>query len=145
LEAVHRGYSLAEVAIVLVVVGLGTALGLPGWRGLLDRIAVERAASEVTTALSIARNVAVLRATRARLTIAADSLRVDEWGKDAWMVSWRWAGPEYQAVSLTVSNNTVIFGPTGIGWGTSNTAVVLRRGTKTARITTSRVGRVKRW
>jgi len=136
---------LGELAIVLAIVGFTTVVGLPGWRMFMDRIAVEQTAAEVTTALSIARNAAVLRATRARLTIAADSLRVDEWGNDGWMPVWRWPGPDWKAVSLSVSNSSVIFGPTGVGWGTANTAVLLRRATKTARITTSRVGRVKRW
>lgn len=140
-----RGYSLAELAIVLAVIGVMTGLALPIWEGLLDRIAVERAASEVTTALAVARNAAVLRATRARLSIAADSLGIDEWGDRTWLPVWRWPGPESHSVSLEVSNGTVIFGATGIGWGASNTTVVLRRGTQTARITTSRVGRVKRW
>jgi prepilin-type N-terminal cleavage/methylation domain-containing protein len=142
---VHRGYSLAELAIVLAVIGLVTALGLPRWRTLLDRIAVERAASEVTTAIAVARNAAVLRATHARLSIAADSLRIDEWGDRTWLPVWRWPGPEGHSVSLDVSNQTVVFGATGIGSGASNTTVVLRRGTQTAKITTSRVGRVKRW
>ena len=141
----HRGYALAELAIVLAVIGIVTALALPGWGTLLDRIAVERTAAEVTTALAIARYAAVLRATRARLTIAADSLRVDEWGNGGWMTVWHCPGPDWHAVSLSVSNSSIVFGPTGVGWGTANTAVLLRRGTKTAKITTSRVGRVKRW
>lgn len=140
-----RGYSVAELAIVLAVLGIVTAITLPGWGALLDRIAVERAASELTTALAVARNAAVLRATRARLSISADSLGIDEWGDRAWLPVWRWPGPDEHSVSLEVSNGTVIFGPTGIGWGASNTTVVLRRGTQTAKVTTSRVGRVKRW
>ena len=63
----QRGYSLAELAVALSVVGLVTAVTLPRWGSLLDRIAVEQAASELTTALAVARNAAVLRATRARL------------------------------------------------------------------------------
>lgn len=140
-----RGYSLAELAMVLAVIGLVTAMALPGWGALLDRIAVERAASELTTALTVARNKAVLRATRARLSISADSLGIDEWGERTWLPVWRWAGPQGHSVSLEVSNGTVIFGPTGIGSGSSNTTVVLRRGTQTAKVTTSRVGRIKRW
>lgn len=141
----QRGYSLAELAIVLAVIGLLTLMALPSWGALLDRIAVERAASEITTALAVARNAAVLRATRARLSIAADSLGIDEWRDRTWLPVWRWPGPEGHSVSLEVSNGTVTFGATGIGSGVSNTTVVLRRGTQTARITTSRVGRVKRW
>ena len=143
--AMRRGVSLVELAIVLVVIGLVSALALPRWEALLDRIAVERAASELTTALSVSRNAAVLRATTARLSIAADSLGIDEWGDRTWVPVWRWPGPDGHSVSLEVSNGTVIFGATGIGAGVSNTTVVLRRGAQTARITTSRVGRVKRW
>jgi prepilin-type N-terminal cleavage/methylation domain-containing protein len=142
---VKRGYSLAELAIVLAVIGLVTAIALPRWSSLLDRIAVERAASELTTALAVARNTAVLRATRARLSITSDSLGIDGWEDRAWLPLRRWAGPEGHSVSLEVSSGTVIFGPAGIGWGASNTTIVLRRGTQTAKVTTSRVGRVKRW
>ena len=141
----HRGYSLVELAIVLAVIGIVTAMALPSWGALLDRVAVERAASEVTTALAVARNTAAMRATRARLSIAADSLGIDEWGDRTWARVWRWPGPESYSVSLEISNTTVIFGATGIASGVSNTTVVLRRGRQTARITTSRVGRVKRW
>jgi prepilin-type N-terminal cleavage/methylation domain-containing protein len=141
----QRGYSVVELVIVLVVIGLMAALALPGWTTLLDRIAVERAATEVTTALAIARNAAVLRATRTRLTVVADSLRVDEWEDRTWRPLWRCAGPASNAVSLQVSNGTIIFGAIGIGAGPSNTTVVLRRGMHAAKITMSRVGRVKRW
>ena len=140
-----RGYTLVEFVVTLAIIGIVTAVTLPRWGGVLDRIAVERAASEVTTALAVARNAAVLRATRARLVIASDSLRVDEWGDGAWVAVWRWPGPEWHAVSLVISNPTVIFDPTGIGFGASNTTVELQRGTKTSKITTSRIGRVKRW
>jgi prepilin-type N-terminal cleavage/methylation domain-containing protein len=142
---VHRGYSLAELAIVLAVIGLVTAMALPSWGALLDRIAVERAASEITTALAVARNAAVLRATRTQLSIATDSLRIDEWRDRRWSPVWRWPGPDAHSVALEVSNGTVTFGATGIGWGFSNTTVVLRRGRHIAKITTSRIGRVKRW
>jgi prepilin-type N-terminal cleavage/methylation domain-containing protein len=144
-SAVHRGYSLAELAVVLAVIGFVTAFALPRWGTLLDRIAVERAASELTTALAVARNAAVLRTTRARLSIAPDSLGIDEWGDRTWLPVLRWPGPEGHGVSLEASNESVIFGANGIGLGVSNTTVVLRRGTRTAKITMSRVGRVKRW
>jgi prepilin-type N-terminal cleavage/methylation domain-containing protein len=141
----RRGYSLAELAIVLALIGLLTMLALPSWLAVFDRIAVERAASEITTALAVTRNAAVLRATFARLWIAADSLRIDEWGDRGWLPVWRFPGPESHSVSLKVSNRIVAFGATGIGSAASNTTVVLRRGTQTAKLTTSRVGRVKRW
>jgi prepilin-type N-terminal cleavage/methylation domain-containing protein len=140
-----RGYTLLEMAVTLGVLGVVTTVTYPRWHGVLDRVAVERAAAEVTTALAVARTAAVLRATRARLTVKEDSLWVDEWRDTAWVLVWRTPGPALQSVSLAASSPIVVFGPTGLGWGASNTAIVLERGGKTARITTSRIGRVKRW
>lgn len=141
----NRGFTLIELAIVLLIVGVVAAAGVPRLRGWLDWIAADRAASEITAALAVARNGAVAHGTRARLTIAADSLRVDRWGPGGWAPWWRREGPAGHGVALEVSNPVVIFGPTGMGWGASNTTATLRRGSQVETITTSRVGRVKRW
>jgi prepilin-type N-terminal cleavage/methylation domain-containing protein len=141
----RTGFSLTEVTIVLVVVGLLMAVGLPRLRPALDRIATDRAAIEVTTALSVARAAAVSWGTRARVRIAADTLRIDRLEGDEWVPRWRRPGPADLGVRLEVSNDEVVFGPTGLGWGASNTKVVLRRGSQVETITTSRLGRVKRW
>lgn len=141
----QRGFSLVELAVTAAVLGLVTAIALPRVKGLEDWIAVDAAARDVTTALAVARNAAVMQGTRARLLVAADSLRIDRFDSAAWAPLARWAGPAERAVALRVANEQVIFGPTGIGFGPSNTTVVLSRGSRTATITVSRVGRVKRW
>jgi prepilin-type N-terminal cleavage/methylation domain-containing protein len=140
-----RGFSLAELAIVLLVVGLLAGIGLPRLRPALDQVMTDRAVVEVTTALSITRNAAVMQATLARLTLAADTLRIDRLGPDGWIPFWRRPGPADLGVALEVSNDVVVFGPTGLGWSASNTTIVLRRGSQVETITTSRLGRVKRW
>ena len=141
----HRGYSLAELALTLAVIGAVTMFALPGWARLLDRFAVEQAASELTTALAVARNAAVLQGTNARLSIAADTLGMDVWVDGDWNPALRWPGPQAHSVSLEVTNRAITFGASGIGVGASNTQVLLRRGRQVVRITTSRIGRVKRW
>ncbi len=140
-----KGFSLVELAIVLLVIGVMTAIGLPRLRPLLDQIMTDRAMAEVTTALSLTRHAAVMQATRARLIIAADTLRIDRLGEDGWVPWWRRPGPADFEVALQVSNRQVVFGPTGLGWGASNTKIVLRRGSQVETITVSRLGRVKRW
>ena len=140
-----RGFTLTELAVALAMVALLLAVGLPRLSGVLDWVAADRAAREVTTALAVARAAAVMRGTRTRVTIAADTLRIDRWEGADWRPYQRWPGPITEGVMLQVSNPEVVFGPTGMGWGASNTRVVLRRGSHTETITTSRLGRVKRW
>src|SRR5437879_13454452 len=79
----RRGVSLAELAVVLAILGVITALVLPRGKDLLDWVAVDRSAVEVSTALAVTRNAAVLGNTRARLLIADDSLRIDRWAARA--------------------------------------------------------------
>jgi type II secretory pathway pseudopilin PulG len=141
----RKGFSLTEVTILLVVVSLLLSVGLPRLRPALDRMAVNRAAVEITTALAVARAAAVSWATRARVRVAADTLRIDRLEGDEWVPRWRRPGPADLGVQLEVSNDEVVFGPTGLGWGASNTKIVLRRGSQVETITTSRLGRVKRW
>jgi prepilin-type N-terminal cleavage/methylation domain-containing protein len=140
-----RGFSLTELAVGLLIVAVLTLIGLPRLGPTLDRIAADRAAQEVTMGMAVARAAAVSYGTRARLVIAADSLRVDRLESAGWMPWWRRPGPADLGVQLEVSNPVVTFGPTGMGWGVSNTKVVLRRGSQVETITTSRIGRVKRW
>ena len=118
---------------------------MPRFGDWLDHLAIEQAASDLTTAVAVARNRAMLRATPARISIAADSLRTDERVAGIWTAAARWPGPGSHGVGLVVSNPTVLFDARGIGAGVANTRVVLLRGSHTATITISRVGRVKRW
>jgi type II secretory pathway pseudopilin PulG len=131
--------------VVVFIVMLLTAVMLPRWPRILDWVAADQAAREVTTAFAVARHGAVMQSTRARVIIAADTLRIDRLGPTGWDAWWRHPGPTSLGVSLQVSNPVVVFGPTGMGWGASNTTVTLRRGSQVETITLSRVGRVKRW
>lgn len=141
----RRGFTLIELVVVLIVIGVTCTAALPRLRDTLDRIAVEGSAADVSVALGAARNAAVMWGTRARLLIAADSLRIDRWADTGWAMRRSWPGPAGHGVALEVSNDEVVFGPTGMGWGASNTKIVLRRGSHSATFTTSRLGRVKRW
>jgi len=141
----RRGFSLVELIVTVAAVAVVTAVTLPRLGGVLDWLAVDTEAGKVTTALAVTRHVAIMRGARARLVVASDSLRIDRWDDRTWIPLLRWVGPREAGVRLEVSNPEIAFGPMGIGWGASNTTVVLRRGSRFETITTSRLGRVKRW
>lgn len=141
----RNGHSLTEVVACLAVMSIVVAAGYSHLGSWFDRVAVERSRSEITMALGVARNAAVLRRTRARVVLEPDSLRIEEWDGAAWHPSASWVGPAQHGVSIVTSNKTVTFDALGLGWGTANTRVVLSRGLQSATITMSRVGRVKRW
>jgi len=139
----RQGHTLPELAIALTIVGIVTSITVPAIAGVLDRLALERAASRITTALAVARSRAVLRAGRARLSITPDSLRIEELD-DGWVTVARWPGPASDGVTLSASNPVVTFDPIGLAWGLSNTTIQLSRKSYSATITTSRLGRVRR-
>jgi prepilin-type N-terminal cleavage/methylation domain-containing protein len=141
----RRGFTLTELAVVLAILAIVTAITLPRLRGLLDWIAVNTAAQDVTTAVAVTRYTAIMQGGRRRLVIARDSLRIDRWSGDSWVPHERWPGPDRHGVALEVSNPVVVFDPIGLAWGLSNTKVVLRRGVRSETITLSRLGRVRRW
>lgn len=143
LTSVQRGFSLAELLIVLALTAVLLAMVVPRLAPAFDRLATEAAARDVTTAIEVARSAAVVQGTRARLHISPDSLWIDRQQGDAWVPYARWPGPAAAGVTLSVSNPQLVFGPLGVGWGLANTRVVLQRGSHTETITTSRLGRVR--
>src|SRR5688572_10425758 len=112
--AMAKGFSLVELAVVITIMAALAALALPRARAVLDWIATDHAVREVTTALAVGRHGAVMQSTRARVTIAADTLRIDRWRVNGWEPWRRWAGPASLGVRLEVSNPVVVFGPTGM-------------------------------
>ena len=136
---------MLELMVVVCIAALLLALGFPRAARFLDWIETQRAVRDVTTALAVGRNGAVTQSSRTRITIDPDMLRIDRFGAKGWEPFWRTPGPSSRGVALVTSNPVVIFGPSGMAWGASNTTVVLRRGSQAETITLSRLGRVKIW
>lgn len=139
-----RGVTLVELAVVLVLVALLTAILLPATWRWSDRMAVERAVWDIAVFYHAARQSAVLRGRDTRIEFGTDSLRaVQAGGPDSVVLSR--PGPGRHGVVLTASRPTITLEAGGVGLGGANTKLVVRRGGAADSLTTSRLGRLKRW
>ena len=140
----RRGFTLLELLVVLVMFGILLAVFAPRWSGQRDRLAVHRATTEVASFYHAARYGAILRARPVRLEFAAASLRATyESPTDSTFLER--PGPDRHGVTLEASRAVIRIGPDGLGFGAANTRLVLRRGASADTLTTSRLGRIRRW
>jgi prepilin-type N-terminal cleavage/methylation domain-containing protein len=139
-----RGFSLIELVATMTVAGILLALAVPRWAQFEDGVAVRQAALEVATFYQAARHAAIRRATRVRIELQRDSLRaVFEGATDSTFLVW--AGPSRHGVGLDATRAVIRLNPTGLGYGAANSTIVLQRGAVAESLTTSRLGRLKRW
>jgi prepilin-type N-terminal cleavage/methylation domain-containing protein len=139
-----RGVTLVELVVALVLVGILLGLAFPRAAGWLDWMAVDRAAVEVSAFHHQAQFAAILRSERVRVRLTEDSLTATFEGiRDSTFLTR--AGPARHGVRLTASRPEIRFAANGLGLGAANTKIVLQRGAAVDSLTTSRLGRLKRW
>lgn len=142
--SMRRGFTLIEMATVLVVIGVMTGLAVPRVGGYMDWLAVNRAEAETAAFYNRARIAAVYRAVRVRIEFTGDSLvAIAEGAIDS--VVGRIPGPERFGVALVASRVEIRLYPNGLGLGAANTKLVFRRGAAADSLTISRLGRIRRW
>ncbi|GJG87237.1 hypothetical protein tb265_24180 [Gemmatimonadetes bacterium T265] len=135
------GFTLPELIVALVILGVALGLGLRGVSHLRNGTAVRGATAEVRSAFAAARAAAVRRGERVAVrvdTVAgtiAVHLRTDT-------VLRRSLAGVY-GVRLSATRDSAAYGATGVGYGGSNLRVVVRRGAATDTVVVSRLGRVR--
>lgn len=140
----RRGVTLLELASALALAGVLTLIALPHLARARDRLAVHRAASETAAFYWRARSTAIIRATPVRLEFHGDTLAAVRDGPFP-VPLFAQAGPARHGVTLDATRRVIRLGPTGLGWGAANTRLILTRGVAAETLTTSRLGRLKRW
>jgi len=138
----RRAHTLAELLLVVAVMGVLLGLAVPSARRLLDGIHARGAATEVAALLALARHTAVYRGVRTavRFDSVAAGVLVHV-GRDT--VAARAFGAS-RGVSLRATRDSLAFAPTGRGFGAANATIVLRRGAAAETVWVSRLGRVRR-
>jgi prepilin-type N-terminal cleavage/methylation domain-containing protein len=141
-RARRDGHTLIELAIALAIIAILLGIAAPRLGTLRDRASVQSASTEIAAILSSARRAAMLRSTAAMVVIdegrstasvivGADTLLAHDAGSEL-------------GVTITATRDTVVYGPSGRGWGASNTSIVVARGRWADTIFVSRLGRVRR-
>ena len=137
----RAGFTLTQLIVTITVLALLTGMAAPRFIRYRDRLNVHAATMDVVSALARSRSVAFERSTRAATTFDASSatLAVHSYGDT---LELRPLGTLY-GVRLAVSRDSVTYAANAMGFGASNTRIIVARGAVAETVTVSRLGRVK--
>lgn len=136
----RQGTLLLELALTCALVGIVAAIAVPNVRAIRDRYGVRSARQDVVLGLWAARRAATMRGTNASFIVDARTARVRVLADSDTVFSRDLA--TLHGVTVSVTRDSVTYGPTGLGYGAANTRIVVARGGRADTITTSRLGRV---
>jgi prepilin-type N-terminal cleavage/methylation domain-containing protein len=138
----RRGTTVAELIVVLTIVGILLAVALTRTGTARDRASVRAAATETVATLALARRWSLSRASRTAVTFdtMGATLTVRSFTDT---VARRDLGSSH-GISLSASRDSMAYAPNGLGYGASNLTLVLRRGVAAETVVVSRLGRVRR-
>jgi Tfp pilus assembly protein FimT len=133
--------TLTELVTVICLIAVLTLMAWPASGALRDRAAVRASTTEIAAALTFARRVALAEArpvavifdtaaARALVIAPPDTVADHSIGR-------------FHHTTLASTRDSIAFGPTGRGYGGSNTTILIRRNNAADTIIVSREGRVR--
>lgn len=139
-----RGFTLLEMVMVVILIGVLTAIVVPPLGRALDRAAVAEAAERYAALHETARQLAIARGRHARVELDSTQRRA--------VIALRRSGTVWDTLAvqslgragLSASRTMVTFSPLGIGFGASNTSIIFSAGMAAETVTVSRTGRLRR-
>jgi prepilin-type N-terminal cleavage/methylation domain-containing protein len=135
------GFSLLEMMIVLVIVGILTAMSFPKLVSMAETASVHSASAEILAELATARQMAIAHGTRVAVRIEPLSARLTIASRTDTILSRRVGAAHH--VTLDVTRDSIAYSPTGLGYGAANTRIIVRRGHAADTLFVSRLGRTR--
>lgn len=144
-NASRAGFSLMELVVVLLLIGIGAVTVIPAVGRTLGRTRLQRAASVVAADLQLAHTTAARRRAPVRLSVdtANRIVRIVDHAAPATVYSERRydATSEYAVQRLASVPTSVVFFPNGVSNGTIQVTLTASGRTQTVRM--SRVGQIR--
>jgi type II secretory pathway pseudopilin PulG len=138
----HRGTTVVELVVVLIVIGALVAIALPRFREAADRFAARAAIQETRSLFTLARRAAITRRSVVGVITdtSAGAIVVRSGGVELARGSLR----DRYGVSLMATRDSMSYDPRGLGYGAANLTIVARRGQGAETLFVSRLGRTRR-
>lgn len=146
----HRsGFTVIEMIMVIVVVGIVMTFALPYLRNSSAKASVRGAADEISRLYAMGRAVSIQRGKIAKLTLNSGA-------STAVLLAAQVGGPGWDqiggvenlnsryGVTFTTSTDVLYFSPRGIGTNLSNTQIIITNNGFTDTVTISPTGMIQR-
>jgi Tfp pilus assembly protein FimT len=137
----RTGHTIAELVVVLAIVGITLGIAVPRTRDSLDRIAVRAAAGDVRATLRFARTVALAgnRAIAVNIDSVTGTVRIK---RGTEILLSRGVGHAH-GVRVGRTRDSLTYDGRGFGRGAANLSVIVRRGVAAETVFVARLGRVR--
>jgi prepilin-type N-terminal cleavage/methylation domain-containing protein len=134
-------FTLAEVVVVIAIVGLASIAGVTQLNRYLERIATRTAVTEAALFVARARDEAVAQHTvvSVRIDTGAGTLALQARGERLARIA---LGHEH-GVTLSTTRDSIAFDVRGLGYGPANLTLIARRGAAANTLVVSRLGRTR--
>ena len=145
----ERGFTVIEMVIVMVLVGILMSVALPFFRTSSTKSSVRGAADVIASLNNLAKATAIQRGKTARLVLFASSSKAlvvadKSTGSGMDTISTVEDLAERFSVTFTTTRDTIVYTPRGIGSALTGTTIIVSRGTSRDTITVSAAGRLTR-
>lgn len=140
-HAARSGLSLAEVMVVIVIIGLTLLVGFGQLHLYLDRVATRDAVHAAGYVVQRARDEAV--ALQAPVSVKIDTARATLALLSRGLALGTTPLGELHGVAISTTRDSITFDVRGLGYGAANLTLVARRGRASDTLVVSRLGRVR--